>query len=151
MNSSPQASSPSHSETLAVPSALRGWFIFHCVADLIFAIPLLVDPAFALGLLGWDPGSVDPLNARISASALMGIGIESWLCRDSSVEVYRSMLNLKSIWSICAWVSVLWVMLSAEAGQAPWGGWVIFAIFLIFSGVWNGYRVSLSRAALRSD
>lgn len=143
--SAPSQSSNQRSQIAHVPSGLRAWFIFHCVADLLFAIPLLIDPAFALGLLGWTPEAVDPINARISASALMGIGLESWLCRDSSVEVYRSMLNLKSIWSICAWVSVLGVMLTLPTEQTPWGGWLIFTIFFIFSGVWNGYRVKLRR------
>jgi len=128
----------------SVSSALRTWFIIHCVADLIFAIPLLIDPQWTLSLLGWAPDSVDPINARISASALMGIGIESWLCRDASIEVCRSMLNLKSIWSISAWVSVLWVMSTMPTDQTPWGGWIIFGIFLSFSLIWNYYRVQLT-------
>lgn len=126
-----------------VPRALRSWFIIHFYADLLFAIPLLIDPAFTLSLLGWHPEAVDPINARISASALMGIGVESWLCRDHSVEVYRAMLNLKSIWSVCAWLSCLYVMLSLPADQTPWGGWAIFGIFFVFSGVWNTYRIRL--------
>lgn len=130
-----------------VPSSLRAWFILHFWVDLLFAIPLLVDPAWTLGLLGWDPSGVDPLNARISASALMGIGIESWLCRDQSAEVYRAMLNLKSIWSISAWVSVLGVMLATSSDQSPWGGWLIFITFLSFSLVWNYYRVKLAQTS----
>ena len=135
-----------------VPSSLRAWFIVHFIADLLFAIPLLIDPQWTLSLLGWSPDAVDPINARISASALMGIGIESWLSRDASIEVYRAMLSLKSIWSVCAWASVLWVMVSTPSERTPWGGWVIFGIFLSFSGIWNAYRIKLSQAdSLRAN
>ena len=140
---------PSREEAMQssnVPSSLRVWFIVHFIADLFFAIPLLIDPQWTLSLLGWSPDAVDPINARISASALMGIGVESWLSRDASKDVYRAMLSLKSIWSVCAWASVLWVMMSMPSENTPWGGWVIFVIFLSFSGIWNYYRIQLSQA-----
>ena len=128
-----------------VPSSLRTWFVVHFITDIVFAIPLLIDPQWTLSLLGWPPDAVDPINARISASALMGIGVESWLSRDAAVEVYRAMLSLKSIWSVCACTSVFWVMVSTSLEEPPWGGWLIFGIFLSFSGVWNYYRIKLSQ------
>lgn len=36
-----------------VPRALRGWFVVHCVVDLIFAVPLLIAPVTTLQIFGW--------------------------------------------------------------------------------------------------
>ncbi len=46
-----------------VPAALRRWFVVHFVADIVFAIPLLVAPVAFGALL--DAGPIDPLTARL--------------------------------------------------------------------------------------
>ena len=83
-----------------VPVWLRRWFVVHFVADWIFALPLFVAPRAFLGLLGWT--EVDPVSARLVAAAHFGIGTESLLNRNGTVESFRSMLNLKIIWSATA-------------------------------------------------
>ena len=133
MSSSPQSPVP-------VPSALKKWFMVHFYADLLFAIPLLISPEWTLGFFGWDPSHIDPLSSRLSASALMGIGIESLLCQNASIEVYRSMLTLKSIWSFSA-VCGISIALFQWGNQAPWGSWVFLGIFVAFCILWNTYRI----------
>ena len=130
-------SSPSSS---IVPSSLKKWFMVHFYADLLFAIPLFIAPEWSLGLFGWDPKMVDPLSSRLSASALMGIGIESLLCQKASLDVYRSMLMLKSIWSFSA-VCGIGLALFHWGNQAPWGAWMFLGIFAAFCVLWNTYRI----------
>lgn len=128
-----------------VPPALRGWFVFHFYADIVFAIPLMIAPVMTLELFGWGPEPVDPLSARLAGSALMGIGIESLLGRNADGDVFLSMLKLKSIWSFSASLGIglsLWEW----GAQAPWGAWGFFAIFSSFCVLWNYYRISLQRS-----
>ena len=80
-----------------VPKNLKVWFVVHCALDVIFAIPLLLVPVRFLHLLGWT--DVDPIASRLVAAALFGIGLESFLGRNSGPESYHGMLRLKIIWS----------------------------------------------------
>ena len=123
----------------SVPRALRFWFVFHFVADIVFAIPLLVAPAWLLGLFGWEV--VDPFTARLVGAALVGIGVESLLGRNASAESFLTMLRLKILWSLTATVAILVTMLEG----APPLGWLIFAIFAVFHVVWVYWFVRLRR------
>lgn len=117
-----------------VPAALRTWFVVHFVADLIFAIPLLVAPEAFLGRLGWP--AVDPISARLVGAALMGIGVQSLLGRKEEPQVFRAMLNLKIIWSGTASIGILVSMLQG----GPTMGWAFLGIFVAFNGLWVYYR-----------
>jgi hypothetical protein len=120
-----------------VPTSLRRWFVFHFVADLIFAIPLIAAPVATLRALGWTV--VDPVAPRLVGAALAGIGIESLLGRNDSVDAFRTMLRLKCIWS---GVAVLGLGLSIVQGAPP-VTWALLAIFVGFAVVWNYYRMRL--------
>jgi len=120
-----------------VPSALRRWFIVHFIADVVVAIPLLAVPTTFLRTLGWT--AIDPIAARMVGAALAGIGVESFLCRNDSVEVFRAMLRLKCIWS---GVAVAGVSLSIAQGAPP-AAWGVLAVFVGFAVVWNIYRLRL--------
>ncbi len=120
--------------SVAVPTALRNWFVLHFVADWIFAIPLFFAPRPFLHLLGWH--EVDSLTARIVAAALIGIGTQSLIGRNESVETFRAMLNLKMLWSASATLGILWSCLT----DGPVMGWAFVAIFAGFNGVWSYWR-----------
>ena len=124
-----------------VPKSLRTWFVIHCVADVAFALPLLVIPVRFLTTLGWE--TVDPFAARLVAAALMGIGVESYLGRNAGLEAYRGMLNLKVIWSGTA---VLGMAVTMASGQGPWSGWALIAVFAAFNVLWVTYRLRLRGA-----
>ncbi len=121
-----------------VPTSLRTWFIIHFIADLLFAIPLIIFPTVFLSWLGWT--AVDPVTARLVGAALIGIGGESWLARDASLAVYRGMLRLKLLWSGAA---ILGFGLSLYQG-APLATWLFFGIFAIFFLVWAYWHQQLS-------
>jgi hypothetical protein len=121
----------------SVPASLRRWFVAHFVTDVVVAIPLLAAPDAFLRSLGWN--TVDPIAARMVGAALAGIGVESLLCRNDPVEVFRAMLRLKCIWS---GVAVVGVSLSIAQG-APTVAWAILAVFVGFAMVWNHYRLRL--------
>lgn len=122
-----------------VPASLRTWFVIHFVADILAAVPLFVAPVTVLGWFGWP--AVDPIATRGVAAALFGIGIESYLGRNGSAETFQGMLRLKVIWSAMAALGTLW---SLSTG-APRAAWVVFAIFLVFHGVWLRYLLLLRR------
>lgn len=116
-----------------VPASLRKWFIIHFVVDMLTGIPLLLFPEGVMPMLGW--GTIDPIATRVVGAALMGIGIESYLGRNASVEVFRAMLNLKVIWSSSA---ILGIGLGIWRG-GPKAGWLFLVIFAIFWFVWTYY------------
>ncbi len=119
--------------TSSVPAALRTAFVVHFWADIAFAVPLLVAPEALLGLLGWQ--QVDPIAARLVAAALFGVGIESYRARDASADQYRTMLDLKVIWSFAALLGVALSLLQGAQGR-PLGAWLVLVIFAAFHGLW---------------
>lgn len=119
-----------------VPSGLRVWFVVHFVVDVVAAVPLLVAPEPTLRWLGWR--TIDPFATRLVAVALLGIGIESFLGRNSDAHTYRAMLNLKLIWSGSAVLGISWSM----ASDGPAAG-AFLAIFAAFFAVWAYYRLRL--------
>lgn len=122
-----------------VSKGLRLWFVVHFVLDIIFAIPLLLFPVETLQFFGWT--QIDPLATRLVGAALMGIGVESLIGRNAQEETFRTMLNLKIIWSLSA---VFGITLSMIQGGQPLFGWVILAIFGSFSILWIYYRLRLN-------
>jgi len=122
---------------MEVPRALRGWFVFHFVADYIFAIPLLIAPVWFLGLFGWE--CVDPISARLVGAALVGIGGESLLGRNADIESFRTMLRMKVLWSSTAVVGIGISMLQG----APPAGWAFFGTFVLFNALWVSWAMRL--------
>ncbi len=121
-----------------VPPTLRIWFVIHFILDFAFAVPLLLAPQAMLAFFGWQ--TIDPLASRLVGAALMGIGWESLLGRNGSIDVYRAMLNLKIIWSLTA---VAGLGASLIMGGPAWG-WVVLGIFAAFCGLWSYYRLRLA-------
>ena len=117
-----------------VPAGLKRWFVVHFVADWLFALPLFFAPQAFLELLGWT--TVDPATARLVAAALIGIGTQSLIGKEGSLDAYRGMLNLKILWSASATVGLVWSAL--EGGPAM--VWGFAAVFGAFNGLWVYWR-----------
>jgi len=122
-----------------VPIALRRWFVLHFVADWLFAVPLFFAPQSFLGSLGWQ--HPDPVLARVVAAALVGIGTQSLLDRNAPLESFKSLLELKILWSSTAAIGLLWSALTV----GPVMVWGFFAIFAGFNGVWSYWRSRVGR------
>lgn len=116
-----------------VPPALRMWFVVHFAIDMFVAIPLFFAPREVLGLLGWI--AIDPFAARLTAAALMGIGIESFLGRNADREAFKGMLQLKLIWSAFAAVGLAWSTLEGNL-KYPLIGWLLTGTFAAFHALW---------------
>lgn len=117
-----------------MPKHLKTFFIIHFIADFIFAIPLFFAPEWTLELLGFT--TIDVFSARIIAAALFGIGGVSLIAHKRDKESYKSLLDLKIIWSISA---ITGMLLSLE--QAPQTAWMLIGIFMAFSLIWIYYRI----------
>ncbi|MBS4030122.1 MAG: hypothetical protein KGZ63_01680 [Clostridiales bacterium] len=130
-------SAKSKTNALTVPNGLRLWFIIHFVVDITFAIPLFFIPETVLGIVGWP--NVDPLATRLVAAALFGIGTESFLGRNGSVERFQGMLNLKIIWSVFAVMAIAITMVTHPlyVNVLTWAGLVIFSFFLLLWSYWK--------------
>ena len=120
-----------------VPTNLRRWFVLHFIADMFFAIPLLLIPDQFLSLLSWE--TIDPLASRLVGAALMGIGFGAFVSRNAGLSAYLAMLNMKIIWSLTA---VLGILASLISG-GPIFGWLVVIIFAAFAVIWLYYRLQL--------
>ena len=121
-----------------VPQSLRFWFVIHFVVDFIFAIPLMVAPVWLLTLFGFE--TADPFTAPLVGAALLGIGGESLLGWNGTVEAFRAMLNLKIIWSLAAIAAII---LTLVLTGGPLMAYLILLVFAAFSGLWMYYRFLL--------
>lgn len=120
-----------------VPSSLKLWFSIHFIADILFAVPMMVVPEQFLLFWGLDVG--ESLPVRLAAAALIGIGGNSFLMRKKNVDVYLSMLNLKILWSLSAIVGI--ILSIVEGG--PNSLFIFLGIFASFSILWIFYRIKL--------
>jgi hypothetical protein len=125
-------------EVAMVPRSLRFWFVVHFVVDFIFAVPLLLAPVWLMTLFGFE--SPDPFTGRLVGAALLGIGGESLLGWEGTIETFRAMLNLKIIWSLAA---IFGIMLTLVVSGGPLMAYMILLIFAAFSGLWMYYRFLL--------
>jgi hypothetical protein len=124
-----------------VPTSLRLWFRVHAAVAVAAALPLLVEPARALGLLGWT--CVDPVVTRLTGAALLGIAAAELAADGLGVAAYRVLLTLKVVWSLAA-VAGLFVSI---AGGAPPAAWALMSIFIALSGVWTSHAIRLRQLA----
>ena len=127
-----------------IPPSLRRAFVLHALIDLVIGLPLLIAPVTVLAPLGWT--NVDPASARLVGAALVAIGAKSYSSRHAGLESYRTLLDLKLLWSAAA---ILGLVLSIGDG-APAACWIFLAIFVAFFGVWTHYRIRIKQMA-RAD
>ena len=118
-------------------------FKVHCVVDLLFAVPLVVYPAF-LEWFGF--ARVDPYAARLFAAALFGIGLSSWDTKQS-VATYRKMLKLKIIFSGTALIFVFVAIGTTPPEETvPWGAfYLILPTFAGFHVMWQYFLWKIGR------
>ena len=127
-------------EAPAVPASLRVCFIVHFAIDFAFAVPLFLFPVRFLGFVGW--ANIDPVTTRLVAAALFGIGIESLIGSRASAVCFRSLLNLKIIWSVFA-VCGIFISIAEMAWRVPVFLWLVFGTFVAFNGLWTYWRIRL--------
>lgn len=120
-----------------VPKSLRIWFIIHFFVDYAFAIPLLINPIWFLSLFGWK--IIDPFASRLVAAGLFSVGGVSLLERNSNLDVYKSLLNLKIILSSAALIGIFITIING----GPIFGWLIFGLYALFFIIWVYYRKGL--------
>ncbi len=121
-----------------VPKSLRTWFVVHFIADMVVGIPLLFAPGIFLAFFDWPIG--ETFSLRVVGAAFMGIGWESLLGRNGSVDQFRGMLRLKLIWSSSA---IIGMSLGLVYGSAPAVAWLFIGIFAVFFGIWANYAFRL--------
>ena len=123
---------------------LRKWFLIHFTIDIAAAVPLVLIPETVLSHLGWE--TIDPIATRLVAAALFAIGIESYRGRNTGIQAYISMLNLKITWST---VAIFGIILSLIQGLESdnFFLWMLGVIFVIFNLVWIYWRSRINKVA----
>ena len=122
-----------------IPRGLKAWFVLHFIVDILFAIPLILFPDLVMSL--FDITSYDLLTPRLVGAALVGIGGVSFVIRNEGRIVYNALLSLKILWSFAAMLGVAIYLLEGGSKMSS----ILFAIFFVFAGVWNYYKVILNR------
>ncbi len=122
---------------------LRAWFVIHFILDTTFAIPLFIAPEKFLALFGWS--TIDPITSRIVAAALFGIGIESFLARNSNAEGFAGILNLKIIWSFVASLGIFLSLVQSHFANKR-VGLTFLGIFVFFHILWIYYRKKIGNS-----
>lgn len=112
---------------------LRRWFLFHFWVDLIFALPLILAPVWFMGLFDFEV--TETLTPRLVGAALLGIGGASLVMHKAGLEAFKTMLQLKIIWSGAAMLAILLTYWQEKNAYL----WLFFSIFFTFSMVWNYY------------
>jgi len=130
---------------MEVPITLRRWFVAHFVVDFLFGLPLLLAPELLLRPLGWT--TIDGASSRLVGAALLAIGSQSYFCRNAGLEVFRTMLDLKLVWSFSA---ILGLLISIGQGAAP-AVWAFLSLFIAFAGIWTHYRIRFKQLAAASQ
>ncbi|MFC2028294.1 hypothetical protein ACFLTX_00010 [Chloroflexota bacterium] len=125
-----------------VPNSLKVWFFIHFLVDIAFAIPLFLFPHAFLKFFNWQV--IDPFTSRLVAAALFGIGIESYLGRNASLESIKNILNLKVIWSAAAVIGIF-VTIAQDFSNLLFIQLFILIVFLVFNIIWVNYRVVVAR------
>ena len=116
-----------------LPQGLRTWFAIHFAVDMLIGIPLLFFPDKIMPFFGWD--QIDPITSRLVGAALLGIGGESLLSRNGSVEVFKALLSLKIIWAVGA-ITAIGLGIITGGPSLAWG---FLAVFVIFLFIWLYY------------
>ena len=93
-----------------------------------------------MSFFGWT--TIDPLTTRLVGAALVGIGVESFLARNASLESFQSLLRLKILWSLSANLGIALTLIEG----APRAAWLFQGVFVTFSAVWIFYKVRLSKS-----
>lgn len=121
-----------------VPTSLRRWFTVHFIIDLALGIPAILFPGFMLRLFGFSPA--EQFSTRLLGAGLLGMGGAIFLMRNKGVISYKTMLNIKIIWSLSA---IFAIAVSLWMG-GPIQIAVLLIVFIVLLSTWLYYRGQMS-------
>lgn len=119
---------------LFVPVSLRRWFTAHFIIDLLFGIPAILVPGFMLQLFGFPP--TEQFSTRLLGAGLLGMGGAIFLMRNKGIISYRTMLNIKIIWSFAAIIAIAFSLYLGDSRRIL----AFLAVFIVLVSTWLYYR-----------
>jgi hypothetical protein len=117
-----------------VPVSLRRWFTAHFIIDLLLGIPAILFPGVMLQIFGFPP--TEQFTTRLLGAGLLGMGGAIFLMRNKGIISYRTMLNIKIIWSLAAIIAITVSLYLGESRRVL----VFLAIFIVLVSTWLYYR-----------
>jgi len=111
---------------------LRNLFLADTIVSFLFAIALLLGPAYTLKFFGLSSeGKTDQLLAQLIGAALAGFGLLSWFAKDFDAQSSRGAVISLLAFSVIGFVVSLLGILSRATTQGS--AWLIVIIFLAFT------------------
>ena len=96
-------------------------YIFNTIVAIVYALGLLIVPATIMTLHGIGSDSSTQLMARYFGVALLGIGLVTWLARNSDKSQARDAISLGFLISyIVGFVVSLWATLTGQMNVVGW-------------------------------
>jgi hypothetical protein len=113
-------------------------FIFNAIAALGYAVGLLVIPSTVLTLHGMSPDPSTILEDRYVGVSFLGIGLVTWLARNSDKSVAQDAMTLGlSISYIAGFLLSLQSTLTKQMNAL---GWLPVVIYLLLVAVYSYFR-----------
>jgi len=110
-------------------------YIFNTLVALVYALGLLIVPATIMSLhgIGSDPSTI--LMARYFGVGLLGIGLVTWLARNSDKSQARDSISLGFLISyVVGLVLSLWATLTGQMNAVGWLPVVIYLLLIVGIG-----------------
>lgn len=120
---------PTRPETAAVPSRLTTLFGIHGVAQLGFALALVVAPELLAASIGWGR-PFDPVMSRLAGAFLVGLGLGQVVAyRARTWDQVRLLYIVVVSESIVGLGVVLYSTITGTLGAA----WLLVPLFVVFA------------------
>jgi hypothetical protein len=110
----------------------RTFFMIVSIVGAVFALALILAPAFMDSTYGTGPSAAEMLTDRLYGSALLGISVVTWMARDLAAPGVRAVIMGNLVGGVVGFVVSLWGMLDHVMNATGWSTVVIY--FLIAVG-----------------
>ena len=111
---------------------LRNLFLTDTIVSFLFAIALLLGPAYILKFLGLSSeGKTDQLLAQLVGAAMVGFGLLAWFAKDFDAQSSRGAVIPLLTFNAIGFVVSLLGILSRATTQGS--AWIVVIVFLAFA------------------
>ena len=109
----------------------RTFFMIVSIVGAVFALALILAPAFMDTTYGTGPSAAEMLTDRLYGSALLGISVVTWMARDMPVPAVRPVIMGNLVGGAVGFVVSLWGMLEHVMNATGWSTVVIYLLITV--------------------
>ena len=108
---------------------LKTFLMIVSVVAVVFAIGLILAPGFMDATYGTGPSAGEMMTDQMLGSALLGMGVVTWLARNLTGASVRPIITGNLIGNAAGFVVSLMAMLGGVMNAT---GWTTVAVYLLF-------------------